>query len=134
MWKTTGLSGGAIAGISIAGVVLLILAIYLYIHFQRRKKLKKASLLSSPPEGISVLNSHGICNYFLSVFLIYEAEIIKRFCFLQSITFTVCVRLSLIWNHKWFNQFGRWDKENLLCLETCAISFGWIRTTISLIW
>ncbi|THU56479.1 hypothetical protein C4D60_Mb11t17680 [Musa balbisiana] len=47
-----GLSGGAIAGISIAGVVLLILAIYLYIHFQRRKKLKKASLLSSPPEGM----------------------------------------------------------------------------------
>ncbi|CAL9207032.1 unnamed protein product [Musa hybrid cultivar] len=46
-----GLSGGAIAGISIAGVVLLILAIYLYIHFQRRKKLKKASLLSSPPEA-----------------------------------------------------------------------------------
>ncbi|CAL9782447.1 unnamed protein product [Musa acuminata subsp. burmannicoides] len=47
----SGLSGGAIAGISIAGVVLLILAIYLYIHFQRRKKLKKASLLSSPPEA-----------------------------------------------------------------------------------
>ncbi|URD80267.1 STYKc [Musa troglodytarum] len=47
-----GLSGGAIAGISIAGVVLLIVAIYLYIHFQRRKKLKKASLLPSPPEGM----------------------------------------------------------------------------------
>ncbi|URD80266.1 STYKc [Musa troglodytarum] len=46
-----GLSGGAIAGISIAGVVLLIVAIYLYIHFQRRKKLKKASLLPSPPEA-----------------------------------------------------------------------------------
>ncbi|URD80269.1 STYKc [Musa troglodytarum] len=49
--SAAGLSGGAIAGISIAGVVLLIVAIYLYIHFQRRKKLKKASLLPSPPEA-----------------------------------------------------------------------------------
>ncbi|KAJ8511021.1 hypothetical protein OPV22_001455 [Ensete ventricosum] len=49
--SSAGLSGGAIAGISITGVVILVLAIYLYIHFQRRKKAKKASLLQSPPEA-----------------------------------------------------------------------------------
>lgn len=59
--KTTGTSDGAISGISIAGVVLLILATYLYIHLRRRKKAKKASLLSSPCEGIFMLNSHGNC-------------------------------------------------------------------------
>ncbi|CAL9753421.1 unnamed protein product [Musa acuminata subsp. burmannicoides] len=46
--KTTGISDGAISGISIAGVVLLILATYLYFHLRRRKKAKNASLLLSP--------------------------------------------------------------------------------------
>ncbi|WOL16175.1 hypothetical protein Cni_G24957 [Canna indica] len=45
-----GISGGAIAGISVAGVVILISAIYVYIHLRRRKRAKKASLLSSTPE------------------------------------------------------------------------------------
>ncbi|CAL9045623.1 unnamed protein product [Musa banksii] len=46
----TGISDGAISGISIAGVVLLILATYLYFHL-RRKKAKNASLLLSPCEA-----------------------------------------------------------------------------------
>nr|XP_009401599.1 PREDICTED: chitin elicitor receptor kinase 1 isoform X1 [Musa acuminata subsp. malaccensis] len=49
--KTTGISDGAISGISIAGVVLLILATYLYFHLRRRKKAKNASLLLSPCEA-----------------------------------------------------------------------------------
>ncbi|XP_065040273.1 chitin elicitor receptor kinase 1-like isoform X4 [Musa acuminata AAA Group] len=57
--KTTGISDGAISGISIAGVVLLILATYLYFHLRRTKKAKNASLLLSPCEGIFLLNSHA---------------------------------------------------------------------------
>ncbi|CAL9178511.1 unnamed protein product [Musa hybrid cultivar] len=49
--KTTGISDGAISGISIAGVVLLILATYLYFHLRRTKKAKNASLLLSPCEA-----------------------------------------------------------------------------------
>ncbi|CAL9094372.1 unnamed protein product [Musa textilis] len=50
-FSSRGISDGAISGISIAGVVLLILATYLYFHLQRRKKAKNASLLLSPCEA-----------------------------------------------------------------------------------
>nr|XP_009401600.1 PREDICTED: chitin elicitor receptor kinase 1 isoform X2 [Musa acuminata subsp. malaccensis] len=49
--SSAGISDGAISGISIAGVVLLILATYLYFHLRRRKKAKNASLLLSPCEA-----------------------------------------------------------------------------------
>ncbi|KAG6507166.1 chitin elicitor receptor kinase 1-like isoform X1 [Zingiber officinale] len=48
--SSAGISSGAIAGISVAGVTILICTIYLYIYCQRRMKAKKDSLLSSTLE------------------------------------------------------------------------------------
>lgn len=45
-----GLSGGAIAGISIAAVAVVLLAVFVFIRFYRKNKVKEAILLSKSQE------------------------------------------------------------------------------------
>ncbi|KAF8391587.1 hypothetical protein HHK36_023893 [Tetracentron sinense] len=55
-----GISGGAIAGISVAGVVgALFLAVCTYVGLYRRKKLKEASLLPAASEDNSIQRGDG---------------------------------------------------------------------------
>ncbi|KAG6517314.1 hypothetical protein ZIOFF_020699 [Zingiber officinale] len=56
---TTGISGGAIAGIIVAVIVALLLGICLYIYHRRRKKTKKALFLS-PTEAEASIYSAGV--------------------------------------------------------------------------
>ncbi|XP_058080179.1 chitin elicitor receptor kinase 1 [Magnolia sinica] len=58
--SSTGISGGAVAGISVAAVaIILFLGVCLYIGASRRKKLKKASLLRPPFEDNSIHHGQG---------------------------------------------------------------------------
>lgn len=53
--SSTGIAGGAIAGISIAGVAgLALLAVCVYVGFYRKKKVKRAALLSATSQDLSV--------------------------------------------------------------------------------
>lgn len=52
--SSTGIAGGAIAGISIAGVAgLALLAVFVYVGFYRKKKVKRAALLSAASQDLS---------------------------------------------------------------------------------
>ncbi|KAK9222538.1 hypothetical protein WN944_010974 [Citrus x changshan-huyou] len=53
-WSHRGIAGGAIAGISIAGVAgLALLAVCVYVGFYRKKKVKRAALLSATSQDLS---------------------------------------------------------------------------------
>ena len=57
-WGWAGISGGAIAGICVAGAVLLVAAVGLYIFVYRRKK-ENALLSPLPFEENSAMQGHG---------------------------------------------------------------------------
>ncbi|PKA54809.1 Chitin elicitor receptor kinase 1 [Apostasia shenzhenica] len=57
--RKSGISGGTIAGICVAGALLLLVAIFLFILLFRIRNLKRATLPASQFENISNLHGHG---------------------------------------------------------------------------
>ncbi|KAH9744878.1 Chitin elicitor receptor kinase 1 [Citrus sinensis] len=59
-----GIAGGAIAGISIAGVAgLALLAVCVYVGFYRKKRVKRAALLSATSQDLSVQSGSGTLSF-----------------------------------------------------------------------
>ncbi|KAH9793350.1 Chitin elicitor receptor kinase 1 [Citrus sinensis] len=62
--SSTGIAGGAIAGISIAGVAgLALLAVCVYVGFYRKKKVKRAALLSATSQDLSAQSGSGTLSF-----------------------------------------------------------------------